>query len=751
MPTVSKLPVFTLAVYLAYTAVPGVAYAQSAVRDAVIEEVVVTAQRKEQSVQDVPIAITALSEDALRSSGVTSTRDLQMVTPGLTYGRQLSSAVPFIRGIGTQTTSAGQDASVSTYVDDVYYSQSTGAILTLANIERIEVLKGPQGTLFGRNATGGLMHVITKDPSQETSANIELSYGDYDTTGANFYGTTGISDSVAADLSIYYKDQGEGFGDNTVTGNDVNATEELLLRSKWEINLSDTTDIKLAFDYSDTETSQGVSQRMAPGTLGADGLFFFTVFTTPVSAGGLGLGPAAAAPLAASMATGFSGDYYDVNATIDPLAEIEQWGASIRVDHSFGELEFTSITAYRESDGLQTFSQDQTVTPNLLGVSLDEYTETFTQEFRLSASTENFDWIAGLYLLDEEAAYDNAALSGLFLAPLSNIVDTAVQETFSWAVFAQADFSLAERTTLTTGLRYTKDDRDFSGNSSGLIGGAPILSFDYSDSETFSELTWRLALSHEFNESTMGYVSYNRGFKAGLYNTVVLNPATGPAPAIEPEILDAYEVGLKTDFAEGRVRLNAAAFYYQYDDLQVSISTPGGNTILNAAEATMWGAEFEMQAALTPQLSLYAGLSLLDTEYDDFPNGPVLTPTGFGGNAPSAGSLAGNEVPRSPDFTYNLGAVYSVETEIGGIDASVHYYYNDGFYWESENRTEEDSYSLVNAQVTWTSLEESWYVRLFVNNLTDEEYSQFGISSQFGDFISASEPRTWGVKVGVNL
>lgn len=713
--------------------------------------IIVTAERRSASVQDVPVAITTATSENLTQAGIDSTQDLQLITPGLNVGTQLAGIVPFIRGIGTQTTAAGQDSGVSTYVDDVYYSSSLGSVLTLANIERIEVLKGPQGTLFGRNATGGLMHVVTRGPSHDFAGNIEASYGSYDTVRASAYLTGGLADNVAVDLAVYFSDQGDGFGVNTVTGNDVNETDEFIIRNQWLITPGDDTEIKFSFDYARTDTSMGVAQRQAPGTLGADGLVIFGGLTAPVAAGGAGLSPAVAAPIAASMATRFVGDFHNINSSVDPFAEIEQWGGALHITHNFGDIELTSITAYRETDALQSIAQDQTPFPNLLDVRLNQFSETFTQEIRLASSSGSFDWIVGAFFLDETAGYSGSRLTGVALVPLDTLTDDNQQDTFSWAIFAQGDYHFSDRTTLTAGLRYTTDERDLSGNTSGLVGGVTAASLDFTDSATFSELTWRLALSHDFSEETMAYASYNRGFKSGLFNLNVFNPATGPGPGVAPEILDAFEVGLKTEFLNNRVRLNTAAFLYKYEDLQVSISTPGGNTILNAAQATMYGGEVELLAAPTDNFTINAGLSLLHTEYDEFLNGPSLTPTGFGGNAQIAVDLAGNEVPRSPGATFSVGAVYVLDTSFGTFTTSANYYYNEGFFWESENRLAQDSYSIVNAQITWNHPDETFYVRVFGNNLTDTEYSNFGISSQFGDFISAAAPRTYGVVVGANF
>ena len=749
--TLGHRPGFTLglmALGLLNAGVAAPVAAQSSGR--VLEEITVTAQRREQSVQDVPIAISAFSGSFLNETGIDNTMDLEMVTPGLTYGRQLNGAVPFIRGVGTQTTSAGQDSSVASYVDDVYVSSSVGSVMRLANIERVEVLKGPQGTLFGRNATGGLMHVITKTPEHETQGTAELSYGNHDTLEAKFYVTTGLSDNIAVDLSVLYHDQDEGWGENIPTGEDVNRGEETNIRNKWLITPSENTDIVVSLSYADIKNSFGTSMRLDEGALGVDGQLIY---------GGLlqqGVDPATAASIAASQATTEPDDFWDLTADIDPEANIEQYGFSVHLTHAFEDFELVNITAYNETTADQYFAQEGTPFPNLLPVLLDQFTETWTQEFRISSATDNMDWIAGVYLLDEEAGYDPTIVGGEFIGlqtggSLTALQDNNQQDTFSWAVFAQADYNFTDRTTLTLGLRYTEDEREISGTSSGLQGDIPLLVTELDDDETWEETTWRIALSHDFSDSTTSYISYNRGFKSGVFDMNVLDPLGGANDPVEPETLDAYEIGVKSDLLDGRLRLSAAAFYYEYDDLQVLVSVPGGTQLFNAAEATMAGGELDMNALVGENLTINMGLSVLDTEYDEFPEGPAFIPTGIGGNTQITADLEGNELPRSPEFTFNLSAIYDVETSIGRINASAHYYHNDGFYWESENRTELDSHDIVNAQVSWHSDDDAYYVSLYGNNLTDEEYSSFGISSALGDFVSPGAPRTYGMRVGVNF
>jgi len=728
-----------------------VIFASPVVAQGFLEEIVVTAQRREESLQEVPIAISAFSENFLVETGITSTMDIAMVTPGLHYGTQLQGAVPFIRGVGNNGTSVGQDASVSTYVDEVYYSGSVGSVMSLNNIERLEVLKGPQGTLFGRNATGGLIHVITKNPSHETSGRVEISLGNYATTTGSFYGTTGITDKIAADLAVYYSNQDDGWGKNLTTGNDINLSEETMVRTKWLIQASENTEITLSADHSKADTNKGISQRPFEGSLGADGLATFAYLTTPIELGGAGLTPDIAAPIAAASATGAPDNFYDINSSIDPLAEIELWGGSAKIVHQMGDMELVSITAYRDFENKYTFAQPQVPMPNLLDPIMPEFTRTLTQELRLSSGNDNFNWIVGAYILDEEAGFDMFEITGLLIAPATFVTIDNEVDTFSWALFGQTSYSFTENTRLTTGIRYTDDQREQTGTTTAYAGPIAVAANNYNQKDSWQEFTWRLSLDHNFSAATMGYFSYNRGFKSGVFNNIVNDPVVGPSPAVEPEILDAYEIGFKSELIEGRLRLNGAFFYYEYENLQATVTRPGGATLINAAEVTIHGGELELNTALSENFQIHAGVSAMKSEFDSFPEGQTFIPTGFGGNAQVSMELGGNNNVRSPEFTGNIGFVYDIPSSVGIFTTSMNYYYNDGFFWEPENRIEQESYSLLNAQITWKNTGENVSLQLYGNNLTGEEYGMFGISGQLGDQLSAAAPRTYGVKLGINF
>ena len=682
----------------------------ASVAHAALEEIVVTAQKKAENLQEVPISVTAVTANSLDKTGITGTDELSVVVPNLQYGRQVSSATPFMRGIGTKNSSVGDEGSISTYVDGVYYSSMVASVMEFNNIERVEVLRGPQGTLFGRNATGGLIHVITKDPSHETSGKVKVGVGNYDTQEFGFYGTTGLSENVAADLSINYKDRDDGFGDNLVLGEDRKGDEQESYRAKVLVDLSDDTELTLSYLYATSASDVGVGRQQAPGVVGLGGAAVNT------------------------------GDFQDINSENTPQAEARQNAYSAKLTHDFGDFELISTTAYYESDAF--FNLDQESGPTrVFDFNMDTEESQFSQEFQINSTTDSaFQWTAGLYFMDAEAIYTDQ--SHVNFGPTRLAIDVT-QDTKSYAIYGQGSYDFTDQTKLTLGLRWTRDEREVSGGRS--VNNGPFVN-DASRDESWEEPTWRVALDHQLTDDVLVYASYSRGFKSGVYNTVINLTGVFSDP-VDPEILDAYEIGFKGDFFDSSLRVNASAFYYEVEDLQMQLIQGGAILLLNVGETEIMGAEVEATYFATDNLDFNFSLSLLDTEYTKFPAGPILNPNTVppGGNIGGVfGDLKGNDLIRSPDYTYSLAANYRIPSDLGEFNVNVTYYYNDGFYWEPDNRLEQEDYDIVNAEVGLTSSDEKWFFRIFGRNLTDSEYSYYSQESSTGDLVSAAPPRTYG-------
>lgn len=697
---------------------------EEAARGSGLEEVVVTAQRRSENLQSVPIAITALTADMLDKQGVGRTLDITNVTPGLVITPAVSAPQIYIRGVGTLNAAPGEESSNAVYVDGVYLAALPSAIFSFNNIERIEVLKGPQGTLFGRNATGGLIQVVTRDPSFDDTYQVDLSYGNYDTVGASAYVSGGLSDTVAVDLAGYYRDQGEGYGTNLFNGRDVNQTREKSVRGKLLWNAGDNTVIKLAADYSESDSSAGPARSIIPGSVALGGQTYL-------------------------------GDPQDVNFNLHPYAATSGGGVSLRVEHDLSWAKLLSISAYRDGSFDMDSDQDSTALPLVNAEVRTDFSQ-LTQELQLQSNRDGrLEWIAGLFYLASETNQTPFGLSGASQAPVGGFTNRiATQETDSYAVFAQGTYGFTDSTRLTTGVRFSKDERAIHGRDETGIGTLNVVDRDTS----FDSTTWRLALDQKLSDDVMVYGSYSRGFKSGIYN--LLAPT---APPVRPEQLDAFEIGVKSELFDRTLRANLSTFYYEYSDIQLTQQIPGGVFLLNAAEATMYGLDAELLAEPFDGLTLRGGLNVLKAEYDSFPGAPATLPSPAtcvtrppstlpgprtGGNTTCAIDAAGYDMVRAPKWTLNFAADYRWLTSMGTFTASANYYYNDGFFPDPDNRVRVASYSLVNAELGWTSESERIGVRLWARNLLDEEYYS-NIVTSTGDNGTAGVPRLVGITLSV--
>jgi len=717
-----------------------VAAAQEATDPAmVLEEVLVTAQKRVESLQDVALTIQAYTGEQIEDAGLKSTDNLSQLVPGYQATRQIGGAVPYLRGVGTQNGAMGDEASIPQYIDGVYMASIYSTITYFNNVARVEVLKGPQGTLYGRNATGGLVSIVTKDPVRETSGQVGMSYGSYDTVNANLYATTGIGEYIAADIAVTYLNQGEGYGDNLFTGGESNYMDNTSIRSKWLITPSDDLTITLIGDYGSFGGSIASDRAPAPGTYGADGQL---IYGGCLAGGGT---PAECTAAAQAGATQAPADFQDVFANFRNFSGSRQWGLSGRIDYSFDALDFVSLTAYRHSDIRTFLDQDGTPVP-FVDATLPRVEKQFSQEFQLLSNNDSkLAWILGFYYLDFKPAYEDFHLDGFLGGGVSSLNLPVSQYTTSYAVFGEMTYDFTEQWGLTLGGRYTWDERTLAGQTTLGFAGGGSLSFPAFDVSTkWDEPTWKVTLDYKPSDNVMFYGTYSRGFKSGVYNSVVTGPAPG-AP-VNPEILDAYELGFKSFLADGRMRLNGAAFYYDYTDLQL-VSIDAGITFLrNATSAEVYGGELELGYLLTENFEINAGAAYLESEYGNF-SCTTTAPNPIGGGIVTETNCKGNDLIRAPNFTGNVGAAYTVPMASGSFKATMNWYFNGGFYWEPDNVLEQDAYNVLNAELSWTNADGNMRIRVFGANLTDEKYYWYSNSGGLGFQISAAPPLTFGAGV----
>ncbi|MDB5576031.1 MAG: TonB-dependent receptor [Bradyrhizobium sp.] len=685
-----------------------------------LEDIVVTAQRRSENLQDVPVAVTALSAASLESKGIASTTDLSAVTPGLTYTTVVGSALPRIRGIGTAISLGGNENPVATYVDGVYIASSAASVLSFNNIEQIAVLKGPQGTLFGRNATGGLIQITTRDPEQSFEGQSSLTVGNLRTLGGNLYVTGGLTDRLAADLAVFYQKQKDGFGRNLTTGSDVGQNRDLALRSKWRLELGPDTVARLAFDYSEARAA-GPAFRPVLGTVPITGV-------------------------------SFTGGPYDIATETDPSLKRSQGGASVQISHDFGDVNFVSISAYRKSDFQSIFDIDK-LPVHISRSNLTNRDRQFSQELQLlSTGPGPVQWVLGAYYFNSRGRYDPLVIDNV----ANDIVISSTQDTESYAVFGQGSYKFTDKTSLTAGLRYTTETRDYKASALNVLASGTVI-----NNPTITGVlkakkpSWRLALDHHFTDDVLGYVSYNRGFKSGGFNP---QRFTQPLSPFKPEVLDALETGVKADLLDHRLRINGAAFYYDYSNIQANAFVSGISTIYNAASATIYGLDLDVTAAPISALVLTLGLTLIHDRYEDFPNAVISRPqvpngtTILGGNVVGTGSAKGNKLSQTPDWTVNFGAEYDIDLATGSIRLSANYFHSDGWRAEPDNRVGQDSYDLVNASATWRIDEaENYSVKLWGRNLGDKVYAVQMNAQPQADGVSVGPGRTYGVTLGARF
>jgi iron complex outermembrane receptor protein len=668
-------------------------------------DIVVTAQRQSQSLQRVPIAVSAVTADDLKTRQITDSLSLEAAVPNLTLTENGVSVTPFLRGVGSNQSNPNDEASVATYVDGVYIPSVTGNIFKFNNVERIEVLKGPQGTLFGRNATGGVIQIVTRDPSHEPILDASLGYGRFNTIEARAYAATGLGEDAAIDLAVSFDKNSDGYGRDIFRKTDIFLRDQLAVRSKLLLTPGDTTEIRLSADYSRLK-STGVDYQLSQGVIGADGV------------------------------TTYPGKRR-TNTDFANKGDNEVYGASLRIDQDLDFARLVSISAYRHVTGDFHLDQDATPTP-IVKAFISQFAENVSQELQLLAPTgSKIDWLAGGYFFKAKYAYTPLRLQGFAAAPFTSLDLYGSQKTESFSAYGQATFPLMTNTKLTLGLRYTTEQQDTKGS---IVGDGATILPDLPQDQSFKKLTWRAAIDHQFSDDVLGYLSYNRGIKSGGFN--MINAGT---PGYRPEVLDAYEAGLKMQFADNKVRLNMAAFIYDYKDIQVFNITGGGAVLTtNAAAARVHGFDADLAIKASANLTISAGFGWLDGKYTDFPNATYTPPSPLLGGQ-SIVDATGNDLIYAPKTSGNVSFDYRIPSSMGEFNLNGTAAYRGKVFVSAANRLAIPGYVVVNTTLGWRSTDDRFGVQLWARNLLDKDYYLNRTEQALGDIQFLAPPRSFGV------
>jgi iron complex outermembrane recepter protein len=684
-----------------------------------LEEIVVTAQKRSENLQNVPIAVSVAKGEQLAALGIKDAVDLKIAVPTLNTVSTNGYLSSSIRGVGSIAVGPGVENPVAVYVDGVYIAAPQAATMQLNNIASVEVLKGPQGTLFGRNATGGLIQITTNTPTSETRAKFELGYSNYDAVSGSAYLSGPIASNVFADISFVGRQQNSGWGTNLNTGADVYRQKNYALRSKLIWEAGPDTKFTLIGDYTASSGSMGAFTDL-PGKVPG----------WPLSA----LTPAGVNP----------DNGYNVSYDLSPRRFARGGGASVRIDQNIGSVKLASITAYRKSR-VESFQDFDFTTASLADFTYTQPDRQFSQELQLSSDKSGpLKWTAGLYYYSSQSAYDNFILNLNFLGRSINTNNT--QKARSMAGYVQATYELLADTNLTLGGRYTSDRREEKNASLAIVSGGTALPLVTVPGRhvTFNKFTYRASLDHRFSSGLLGYVSYNRGFKGGGYNSG--NPGIAP---YSPEVLDAMEAGLKADLLDKRLRVNLAAFDYKYKNIQVQKLFANGTIgTINGPKAHIYGIDADITAVLADGLTLGSGIGWISPKYGDFPGCSRGTPNGGVAITTVGTDCKGSLVAIAAKFVANAGLNYSADVAGGKLAASGNIYYNSGFYFEPDNIIKQGRHTQLGASVKWTS-DNGLSVGAFGKNLTNKRVLSFGATQVNGNQVGMyAEPRTYGVTVG---
>ena len=702
----------------------GAAQAQTAPEDgAHLQEVIVTAQRRAQRLQDVPMSVTALSAETLTRAGVTNTADLQKVTPGLNMSFFGTNLQPTVRGVSGLGGNLGDTGAVALYVDGAYQPHQIAALIDLPDVQQIEVLKGPQGTLWGQNATGGAITVTTVSPTFTPTGRLSASYGNYNDFNVRGYVSGPISDKLAFSLSGGYEDH-EGYRRHVTTGERDRGLTAKLIRGKLLYAPVDAAKLTLTAYHSDrNDTALYAGIALNNNSQG------YAIFPNA---------PRVTSPKQFSAYPGvFARTYSD--------------GFSAKGDFDFDIGTVNSILSWARTKTV--YRADLDGSP----VNLAEY-QSRDQEGKYKQAEVNFasrkfgrvTFLAGASYLKMQDAFK----PGDFILRSPNLVPAApnppifelltrgLKKRSIVSAYAEASFDITDKLVVSAGGRYTHEtQRAFSSQVNGVASPTLTMTPYFNNPEKWSKFSPRLTARYTVAPNQNLYATYSQGFRGGQINTGDIG-----SPAVNPETITAYEVGYKGRIAD-TLSLNVAAFRYNYKDLQVPAYIAPLYVTQNAASARGKGVDVEASWYVTPEFTLSASVEYLDANYRRFPAAQAYIATGTGNVLTLPQDLSGKPLLRSPEWSGSVSANYQTDIEAGRIGVYASLYFTDSFVLESTNRIVVDGYETLDAELSFApNALEGLRLVAWGKNLTNKAYLNQAVVSTFADSVSYAAPRTFGVR-----
>ena len=735
------------------------------------DEIVVTARRREEDLQKIPISVTALSGTDLEARSLVSLDELDNFTPNLVFnttggfGDEAAESAVFMRGVGQLVAQRfNTDSGVGIYVDGVFVSRSQGAVFDLLDLERVEVLRGPQGTLFGRNAIGGAIHLVTRPPSTELKARLTATTGEY--SRADLTGSVAgqLTDKLSGGLTLITANR-DGFSESRFSGQEFGDVNYDAGRTSWDYQPSPAVSVRLTGDYS-RKREAGANMRLR----GVDQVEIVDFFNRVMTAAGR-----------ETYTDQWVSDSTHVSFSGFPsFIDSDVYGTSVSAVWTGDSVSLQSITSFR---GFDISSQgDGDGSPPLFAErERTQRQDQFSQELQLSGlAGDKLDWQTGLLYFRERPREHGRGiifrdltatletLSGPIIAPpgvpnflcdsgppppglpcfggagnpLNQFFAPALgfvvldMTTVSTAAFGEGSYALSDRAELTVGLRYSRDEKEMSrfGVESPL--GDPPPPGERSDEGDWSAWTPRVSLSYQAKSDVLLYLTASRGFKSGGFDTTILENTEG-FPSFKPELMWTYEAGVKSQLFGHRLKLNQSTFWSDYENIQFIVADVLDGipvaVVKNAGTAEIFGFELELEAQLAQGLNLSLGAGYTDAELVDIDPGSGVAIDAF--------------FPQTPDWTYNLGLQYAAALSRGSLIARADYGWRDDvfFGFENDDRAFQEAYGVLNARVLYAP-SARWEVALFGTNLTDEDYlvSALRLEAVGTTLGVGARPREWG-------
>lgn len=741
--------------------------------DGTLEEITVTAQKREQGINDVGITVNAFNADMLENFGVHTADDLEAIVPGLTITSAFPSGVPIytIRGVGFADSAPVASSTVGLYFDEVSMPYAVMTRGALFDMERVEVLKGPQGDLYGRNTTGGQINFVSRKPTEETQAGITIDFSRFNIFSAEGYISGALSDKIKGRLSTQITQSDSGWQQSiTRPGDTLGKRNEVALRGLLDIDLTENATLKLNIHYF-RDKSDNI------GVTAYDGTDIFGV-VQPLPTG----------PDATPFFSVGDNRAADWPENFRPKRDNTLKGASAKLEWSFEGVDLTTITAYDKFDRSESFETAGVDFADAL-IIRDSKLEVFSQEIRLSSNDEDSPlfWVIGGYYSNDTVAEDyffdmKDSFFGAFLG-INEITTDSVQDTESIAAFAHAEWSFSEEFKLTVGGRYTEEDREWTGctydtgegslsafwnGAFGLSGDAALQPGDcailddiptspnffgfgvFNDTISTNKWMWKATLDYSPTDDVLLYGTISTGFKSGGFNGAAANAQSQLLP-YQPETLTSYELGMKTTLLDGRMQLNAAAFYYDYKDKQEPSTavTPVGNIsgLTNVPKSKIMGAEAELHWLITDGLTLDGGIAYLDTEITEY---QAVDATLSAWPTVVTFDASGSKLSNAPTWQANATLTYewALTDELNMMVAG-----DISHKTAADNGIQDpiSDYTLVNARLGISSNSDGWRVTLWGRNIFNEYYWPAAFAGN-GTYARVNGmPSTYGIRLAYDF